>query len=632
MGTTGGLGSASRYDTLVHGLGAFPESMVPPAELRRRRGPYDENRLLTRSGGAYAPRPRLGRTAPFLLAAAFVVIGGVGGGLAAWFFAPAPMSPNAVEWFLLDLDPTLAQTTTEIPIGINFWPTQPVESWLAKPKIIYTPSAVIITMQTVEGYRPGCCFYLTNWSGKVQLSEPLAGRVLMDGAFSPPAPRPLRSAIANLQILAISDWQGQLDPLSGVGGAATLSSYFDQERASRPADTGILTLTTGSDVGASTPLSTFFQDTPAILAERKMGVMVGTLGSHDFDLGIGRLQSHIDLAGANGWDSRFYYVASNLSDRGSNLEGVEDYKIFMFGDAKFAVIGVLDEKAPTPDPPGGLGTMTRTDSVAAAMAAKAGAKAAGADVFIAITDMGITGFTGADPTGDLIDFANAVSGFDVVFGRATDIQYSGTINGQLVVANRPKGMTYSKTLVTYDRLAAQRIGTSNTFVTPTAASIAPDPEIVAMLEAYRGQMALLEGTVGNTAPPTPALSNTSEDRSPACTEALSNVPAFGRRLAADIASLRPLVVAQRFDPARAANASSRIAETIAAFPGIDPPYHGCDLGSPLSTRVGDIVGRASRTVEMSQAPGITDANLQQRVVFDLYGYLPEVVPFLDATP
>lgn len=89
------------------------------------------------------------------------------------------------------------------------------------------------------------------------------------------------------------------------------------------------------------------------------------------------LQDRTYGEGRSGWDSRFHYVASNLSNRGSNLEGVEDYDIFRAGDAKFAVIGVVNEKAPTLVAPGSLGTMSRTDSVAAAMAAKAAAQGGG---------------------------------------------------------------------------------------------------------------------------------------------------------------------------------------------------------------------------------------------------------------
>ena len=581
-----------------------------------------------------ATRTRLHRNASVgIVLVTFVVVGAVAGALLAqWRLS----SSRSLEWHLGDLDPVTAQTATVIPIAIDEYPPEdcyaPAASWLEAPEITYTPSSVIITMHKTEAYARAHCrgFYTTNWSGKVQLSEPLAGRALLDGSGFPPTSRPLRSAIASLEILAISDWQGQLDPVSGIGGAAALSAYFDQERASRAAGTGVLTLTTGNDVGSSTPLSTFFQDTPAILSERMMGVMVGTLGNHNFDAEIGRLQSQIDMAYANasGGDSRFHYVTSNLGNRGANLEGVEDYEIFRFGDAKVAFIGILNEKAPTPAPPGSLGTMSRVDSVAAAMAAQAAAKAAGADVFIAITDLGVSGATSSDPGGELIDFANAVSGFHAIFGGGTDIQYSGTVNGQLVVENRSRGATYSKTLLTYDRLAARLTAVSNTFVIPTAASVTPDPEVIAMLGTYQGEMSLLrDGTPRVARPaPEPTSSTLSQDKSAACVAATSRVPAYARRLAGDIASLRPLVVAEQFDPDRTASAIRQLDETLTAFAEIDPPYHGCaTTGSALAHEVEYLVATAARMIEMSKAPGTTNANPKQRLVLDLYGYLPEVL-------
>jgi 5'-nucleotidase len=305
----------------------------------------------------------------------------------------------------------------------------------------------------------------------------------------------------DLQILDVSDWHGQLDPLTvgttNVGGAAVLSTYFQRDRAGHTGPS--LTLTAGDDVGATPPLSGFFQDTPAILAERLMGIQIGTFGNHNFDAGLGRLQSQIDLArdkkGAFG--TPFNYVASNLSNRDTNLKHVKDYQIFTYNGVQFAVIGIVNEEAPTLVFPGSFGTMTVTDSAAAAMTAKAAAAAAGADVFVAITHKGVTGFTGPDPHGEVIDFANAVSGFDLIYGDHTDVQYSGTINGQLVVENRSKGVTYSRTLLTIDRLAAQVTGASNSFVSPVAASVTPDPAVVAMLAPYRTQLsALLDGTIG----------------------------------------------------------------------------------------------------------------------------------------
>jgi hypothetical protein len=599
---------------------------------------------MTTSLGDPAPRTRLRRYVPVgIVLLTFVIVGSVAGRL--YIQGRSSPSPSRLlEWRLGNLDPVTAQTATVIPITIEEYPPEdcyaPAKTWLETPQITYTPSSVIITMQKTDAYAHGHCsggagLYTTNWSGSVKLSEPLAGRALLDGSTSPPDPRPLRSAVGSLMILGIADWQGQLEPLSGVGGAAALTTYFKQDRAaSRAADAGILTLTTGNDVGASSPLSTFFQDTPTILSERTMGVMVGTLGSHDFGAGIDRLQSQVDLAYANasGGDSRFHYVASNLSNRGANLEGTEDYEIFRYGDVKYAVIGIVNEDAPTLVPPGSFGTMTPTDGVAAAMAAKAAAEAAGADVFIALTDKGVTDVSGANPTGALIDFANAVSGFDVIFGGDTDIQYSGTVNGQLVVENRSWGVTYSKTLLTYDRLAAQLTTASNTFVIPTAAAASPDPRVVAMLGTYRGQMSLLlDGTPGVARPaPEPTSSTFSQDKGADCVAAKSRVPAYAQRLARDIASLRPLVVAERFDPAKTTGAIGQLDETLTAFAEIDPPYHGCATTGGLDYEVEYLVARASRIIEMSKTPGITDANPQQRLVFDLYGYLPEALALVYA--
>src|SRR5512133_963487 len=70
-----------------------------------------------------------------------------------------------------------------------------------------------------------------------------------------------RSTI-NIQILDISDWHGQLDPQSitgvgNVGGAAVLSTYFKADRAANP---NTLTLTAGDAVGATPPLSNYFND------------------------------------------------------------------------------------------------------------------------------------------------------------------------------------------------------------------------------------------------------------------------------------------------------------------------------------------------------------------------------------
>jgi len=301
----------------------------------------------------------------------------------------------------------------------------------------------------------------------------------------------------DIQIINVSDWHGQLDPLvvgvTQVGGAAALSTYFQNERAANP---NTLTLTAGDAVGATPPLSSFFQDVPTILAMNLMGFQVDTFGNHNFDAGIARLQSQINLA-------NFDYVSANLQNRDDNLTGVQDFQIYDVGGVKVGVVGLTNPEAPTLVFPGNFGTIVPTDPVKAAIQARGAAKDAGADIVVVITHMGVTGFdvSGA-PFGPLIDFANAVNKdnnknpkIDVIVGDHTDIQFSGIINGALVYENRSKGLTYARAVLTIDSESHKILNQSVTFVTPTTSAVTPDPAIVAMLVPYRAAVAPIFNTV-----------------------------------------------------------------------------------------------------------------------------------------
>lgn len=308
----------------------------------------------------------------------------------------------------------------------------------------------------------------------------------------------------DIQFLSLSDWHAQLDPLSvpdvgDFGGAAVLSAYWQADRLANP---NSLTLTAGDAFGASPPLSNFFNEEPAILAMRMMGFDVDTFGNHNFDRGITHLQSMIDLAGASGMDQPgkpFSYVSANLKNVEENLAGVEPFKIFDVGGVKVAVIGITNPEAPTLVFPGNFGTIEVTDPIRAAKKARAAARRAGASVFVAITHLGVTGTdpdTGA-PAGPLIDFANNVTGFHIIFGDHTDVQFSGVINNALVVENRSKGLMYSKVKLSVDPRNGRVIDRSVEFVTPLSNAVTPDPAIVDMLAPFQAALSeVFDGVIG----------------------------------------------------------------------------------------------------------------------------------------
>src|SRR5688572_8161428 len=175
--------------------------------------------------------------------------------------------------------------------------------------------------------------------------------------------------------------------------------------------------------------------------------------------------------------------------------------MYRFGNVDVAVIGITNEEAPTLVFPGNFGAIEVKDSVSSALKAREEARKEGAEIYVVLTHKGVTGTDGSgNATGPLIDFANAVSGFDVIFGDHTDVQYQGTHNGALVIENLSHGESYAR--VSVDVFNAGRVtGKSVTFVTPFVLSApgGPDPAVIAMLAPYRTALnAILNTQVGTS--------------------------------------------------------------------------------------------------------------------------------------
>jgi len=137
--------------------------------------------------------------------------------LAVRLVAPGPLIPSSrlLSWQVnsghpgAGSDPATAQTTTVVPIEVEHPGCAPIDAgpWLADPIVSYTPWSVTITMHMNDTADTADCSsqqaphdgplpivggYLTGLFYKVQLSEPLGGRMLLDGSSFPPQARPYR--------------------------------------------------------------------------------------------------------------------------------------------------------------------------------------------------------------------------------------------------------------------------------------------------------------------------------------------------------------------------------------------------------------------------------------------------------
>lgn len=292
-----------------------------------------------------------------------------------------------------------------------------------------------------------------------------------------------------IQLLTIADWHGQLDPVfspaGDVGGAAVLSGYWKTDRSLNP---HTLILATGNSFGASPPLSSLFQEEPAVKAMNLMGFAADTLGNQNFSFGVPHLQQMVNLA-------VFPFVSANLTNLQGQLSGVAPYVVLEVGGVKVGVVGFTNPDAPQLVFPGRFGTVEVSDPVAAIHKARIAALHAGADVLVGLAHLGIDGTN--PPAGPLLDLARKAHGFDVIFGGNTDLQYMGLAHKTLVVENLAKGRAYSRTKLTVDPRNGRVRNIAVEFVTPLASGVNPDPAMVTLLQPYRDSLgAKLDEVIG----------------------------------------------------------------------------------------------------------------------------------------
>lgn len=159
----------------------------------------------------------------------------------------------------------------------------------------------------------------------------------------------------DVQVLALNDFHGALDPTSkGIGGAEYLSTYVKNLSAGNP---NTVKVSAGDMIGASPLLSALFHDEPTIAAFNLMGFDFSATGNHEFDEGWTELL-RMQNGGCNPIDgcyegipdftgATFKYLAANVIrlDNGETL--FPAFMVKEFGRVKVAFIGIALESTPT---------------------------------------------------------------------------------------------------------------------------------------------------------------------------------------------------------------------------------------------------------------------------------------------
>ena len=314
--------------------------------------------------------------------------------------------------------------------------------------------------------------------------------------------------IREIQILDISDYHGQLTPLTevadnvggagaanpvfAIGGSAFLKPWFDVYRGEAPDE--IFTLTAGDAIGATPPISAFFGDKPTIEFMNLMGFDYDGLGNHNFDRGEQYFRNEIvPLAG-------FEYLSSNIVDDDGNTpaEWAKSKVITLEPGLRMALVGFSNPDIPELTKPGSLGPFHVADPLVAvnAEARRIARQRKDVAAIVAMGHMGATAGGVNDPTGPAVDLADAVQNVDVVIGDHTNFQVvSERANGVLLTENLSRGVRFTRVRIFVDMHDKEVVYTTADFHKPWNIGVTPDPAIQARINELNEELKPILATV-----------------------------------------------------------------------------------------------------------------------------------------
>ena len=326
--------------------------------------------------------------------------------------------------------------------------------------------------------------------------------VLVACAGSPPAPQ-TATGPAHVQLLALNDFHGNLEPPSGTvrlpdgtvpaGGGAWLAAEVARLRGEAPDTT--LVVGAGDLVGASPLASALTHDEPTISLLDALGLDVSSVGNHEFDEGVDELL-RLQRGGCRTDDpgckapgfpgARFSYLAANVFDRTGKtiLPGTALKKV---GGVTIGIVGVVLHETSSVVTPSGVAGLTFGDEADTVNAAVPKLREAGADAIVVLIHQGGAQAPGSPPgecrgfSGPLVDIAQRFRGVDLIVSGHTHQAYvCPDLGGALATSAGAFGRFLTRIDLEVDPVQHRVLSRRATQV-PVTHDIPPDPQAQAIV-------------------------------------------------------------------------------------------------------------------------------------------------------
>jgi 5'-nucleotidase len=322
-----------------------------------------------------------------------------------------------------------------------------------------------------------------------------------------------------VQILAVNDFHGNLEPPAGssgrigaidAGGVEYLATHIDQLRATNP---NTVVVSAGDLIGASPLISALFHDEPTIEAFNLIGLDFNAVGNHEFDEGIVeliRMQEGgchpVDgcLVGDSFGGAQFQFLAANVVWDHNGKTVFPAYKMRSFAGAKVAFIGMTLEGTPSIVTPSGVAGLNFLDEAETVNALIPELKKKGIETVVVLIHEG--GFQALPApydgcvgiSGPIVDIVNNLDdAVDVVISGHTHSAYNCVINDKIVTSAASFGRIVTDIDLVISRATGEvmEMSAGNVIVTRT---VPKHPLLTALVDKYRALTAPLANRVIGT--------------------------------------------------------------------------------------------------------------------------------------
>ncbi|SCG76322.1 bifunctional metallophosphatase/5'-nucleotidase [Micromonospora humi] len=337
----------------------------------------------------------------------------------------------------------------------------------------------------------------------------------------------------DVQLLAINDFHGNLEPPTGssgtidgqtAGGAEYLASHLKAMRAAaQQQGKGTVTVAAGDLIGASPLLSAAFHDEPTIEEMNLAGLEFASVGNHEFDEGAKELL-RMQRGGCHPVDgcadgtpfegAKFKYLSANAFKTSTGLPLMQPFGIKIVKGVPIGFIGMTLEGTPNIVSQQGVAGLRFTDEADTANKYAKILKLLGVKSIVVLLHEGgvqngggindCTGFSGP-----IVDIANRMDpAIDVIVSGHTHAAYNCNINGKLVTSASSFGRLVTDINLKIDPRTRDVVSASANNVVVTR-DVAKDPASTELITRYKTALGpVADRIVGET---TEAITKTQEN-------------------------------------------------------------------------------------------------------------------------